>query len=190
MEKLTEWKALREEESGKQVKRFHTDGCGEYTSKTFAEYLKSEGILRETTTPYTSQSDGVIGQANRTIMECVRCMLDDAGLWNKYCVFRVSVAVNLKKRTPTCSVAGKTLYEAGHGSRNRPSLKHLHVFGCWAFMHIPKETQKKLDYRATPSIFIGYSLSTKQYFVYDPLAKTIHRSRDVVFPRREVVHST
>jgi hypothetical protein len=28
---------------------------------------------------------------------------------------------------------------------------------------------------------VGYSISTKQYFVYDPLAKTLHRSRDVVF---------
>jgi hypothetical protein len=26
-----------------------------------------------------------------------------------------------------------------------------------------------------------YNISTKQYFVYDPLAKTLHRSRDVVF---------
>ena len=30
-------------------------------------------------------------------------------------------------------------------------------------------------------MFVGYSLSTKQYFVYDPLAKPLHRSRDVVF---------
>jgi len=42
LEKLKEWKALREKESGKQVKRFRTDGGGEYTSKKFAEYLKSE----------------------------------------------------------------------------------------------------------------------------------------------------
>jgi hypothetical protein len=50
-----------------------------------------------------------------------------------------------------------------------------------AFVHVPKEKRKKLDYRANPGIFIGYSISTKQYFVYDPLASTLHRSRDVVF---------
>jgi hypothetical protein len=38
-----------------------------------------------------------------------------------------------------------------------------------------------MNYRATPSIFVGYSISIKQYFVYDPLARTLHRSRDVVF---------
>ena len=37
LEKVKEWKALREKEPGKQVKRFRTDGGGQYTSKKFAE---------------------------------------------------------------------------------------------------------------------------------------------------------
>jgi len=155
LEKFKEWKALREKESGKQVKRFRTDGGGEYTSKKFAEYLKSEGILKETTTPYTPQSNGVVERANRTIMERVRCMLDDAGLSKKYWAFVVSVAVYLKNRTPTRSVVGRTPYEAWHGSGKKPSLNHLRVFGCLAFIHVPKQKLKKLDYRATPGIFGG-----------------------------------
>ena len=55
------------------------------------------------------------------------------------------------------------------------------MFRCLAFVHVPKEERKKLDNRATPGIFVGYSISTKQYFVYNPLAKTFHRSRDGVF---------
>jgi len=102
LEKFKEWKALREKQSGKQVKRVRTDGGGEYTSKKFAEYLKSEGMIMETTTPYSAQSNGVVERANRTIMERVRCMLDDAGLSNKCWAFAVSVAVYLKNRTPTC----------------------------------------------------------------------------------------
>jgi hypothetical protein len=34
---------------------------------------------------------------------------------------------------------------------------------------------------ATLSIFVGYSVSTKQNFVYDRSATTLHHSRDVVF---------
>ena len=55
------------------------------------------------------------------------------------------------------------------------------MFRCLAFVHIPKEKRRKLDYRATSGIFIGHSISTKQYFVYNPLVTTLHRSRDVVF---------
>jgi len=153
LEKFKQWKALREKESGKQVKQFRTDGGGEYTSKKFAEYLKAEGILKETATPYTPQSNGVIERANRTIMERLRCLLDDAGLSKKYWAFAVWVAVYLKRRTPTRSVVGKTPYEACHG--RKPSLNHVHVFGSLAFVHVPKEKRKKLDYRATTGIFVG-----------------------------------
>jgi hypothetical protein len=95
--------------------------------------------------------------------------------------FAVSVAVCLKNRTLTRSVVSRTPYKAWHGSGKKPSLKHLRVFGCLAFVHVPKQKRKKLDYRATPSIFVGYSISTKQYFIYDPLARTLHHSRDMVF---------
>jgi len=115
LEEFKEWKALREKESGKQVKRFRTDGGGEYTSKKFAEYLKSEGILKETTMPYTPQSNGVVERANRTSMEQVRCMLDNAGISKKYWALAVSVAVYRKNQTPTRSVVGETPYEARHG---------------------------------------------------------------------------
>jgi len=38
-----------------------------------------------------------------------------------------------------------------------------------------------LDYRTTSGIFVGYSISTKQYFVSDPLRRMLHPPRDVVF---------
>jgi len=68
-------------------------------------------------------------------------------------------------RTPKESVVGNSPYEAWYGSGRKPSLKHLGVVGCLAFDHVPKEKLKKLDYRATPGIFVGYSISTRQYFV-------------------------
>jgi hypothetical protein len=38
-----------------------------------------------------------------------------------------------------------------------------------------------VDYQAIPGRFGGYSTSTKQYFVYIPLARPLSRSRDVVY---------
>jgi hypothetical protein len=115
------------------------------------------------------------------MMKCVYCTLDDAGLSKKYWEFAVSVAVYLENRTLTHSVVGKTPYEAWHGSGRKPSLKNLCVLGCLAFVQVPKEKRKKLDYGATPGIFVAYSISTKQYFVYDPLATTLHPTQNVVF---------
>jgi hypothetical protein len=39
---------------------------------------------------------------------------------------------------------------------------------------------KEAGLQSHPAIFVGYSISTKQYFVYNPLARTLYRSRDVV----------
>jgi hypothetical protein len=50
-----------------------------------------------------------------------------------------------------------------------------------AFVHVPKEKRKKLAFGATPGIFVGYTISTKQYFVYHLLPMMLHRSGDVVF---------
>ena len=47
-------------------------------------------------------------------------------------------------------------------------------------MHVPDERRKKLDYKSTAGIFVGYA-TTKQYRIYDPKTKRLHLSRDVVF---------
>jgi uroporphyrinogen-III synthase len=60
LQKFNQWKAVREKQSGKEVKRLHTDGGSEFTLKKFAEYLQSEGILVETTVLYISQSNGEV----------------------------------------------------------------------------------------------------------------------------------
>ena len=39
LQKFKEWKALRGNESHKQLKQSHTDGGGEYSSKKLTEYL-------------------------------------------------------------------------------------------------------------------------------------------------------
>jgi hypothetical protein len=108
-------------------------------------------------------------------------MLDDSGLSKKYWAFAVSVVVYLKNSTPTQSVVSGTLYEAWHGSGLKPSLKYLRAVRCVSFVHIPKDNRKKLDYRATPGTFVGYSILIKQYLIYDTLRSMLHRSRDVVF---------
>jgi hypothetical protein len=84
-------------------------------------------------------------------------------------------------RSPTGSMVGKTPYEAWVGSGKKPTSQHVCVLGSMAFVHVLKQKQKKLHDSATPGIFVGYSMSTKQYFVYDPLTKLLHRFQDVVF---------
>ena len=61
------------------------------------------------------------------------------------------------------------------------SYNHLRVFGCKAFVHIPKDERSKLDNKAKACIFLGYGHEEFKYILWDPMNKKIIRSRDVVF---------
>ena len=96
----------------------------------------------------------------------------------------------LVNRSPTSTLIDKTPQEVWTGKK--PSIKHLEVFGCDAYVHVPKEKRRKLDNKADKCIFIGYKYGMKSYNIWNPRTKKIIYSRYVVFrevkevPRKEV----
>jgi hypothetical protein len=62
-----------------------------------------------------------------------------------------------------------------------PSLTHLKVFGCDAYVHVPRENRSNLDKKAEKCIFIGYKDGLKGYKLWNPETKKVVYSRDVVF---------
>ena len=46
-------------------------------------------------------------------------------------------------------------------------MKHLTVFGCAAYTHVPKDERKKLDPKAKRCIFLGYAAQRKGYRLYN-----------------------
>jgi hypothetical protein len=91
----------------------------------------------------------------------------------------VSTVVHILNRSFTRSVDGQTPFEAWHG--HKPDVQYLHVFGCRAHVKITRPGLKKLDDRSVPAVFLGYEPGSKAYRLYDPVAKRILVSRDVVF---------
>ncbi|PKI37236.1 hypothetical protein CRG98_042388 [Punica granatum] len=61
------------------------------------------------------------------------------------------------------------------------SYKHLRIFGCRAFVHIPRDERSKFNAKAKQCIFLGYAHEEFGYRFWDPDNKKIIRSRDVVF---------
>jgi hypothetical protein len=48
---------------------------------------------------------------------------------------------------------------------------HLKVFGCDAFVHVPKEKRIKLYKMEIKCIFIGYKKGMKGYKLWDPASR-------------------
>ena len=174
-----EWKTQAEKSSGHQLKVLRTDNGGEYTSKEFENYLKSEGVRHELTVPKTPEQNGVAERLNRTLVEAVRSMLIDANLPHKFWAEALSTAVYLKNRSPTKAVKDMTPFEAWKNTK--PKVGHLRVFGCEAFAHIPKDERHKLDAKARKCIFLGYGEETKGYRLYDTTRGRVFFSRDTRF---------
>ena len=122
---------------------------------------------------------------NQTIVEKVRCILKLAKLPNSFWGEAVNTAVYLINRLPLVHL-GFDIPQRVWARKDVP-YSHLKVFGCKAFMHVPKKQRLKLDDKATPCIFIGYGDEEFSYKVWDSEKQKIVRSRDVVFHEHETI---
>jgi len=171
---------LVETQTGKRLKCLRSDNGGEYVSKAFQDFCDAKGIKRELSAPYNPQHNCVAERMNRTIQEKVRCMLSNAGLPNGFWAEALATAVHLINRSPNKKLDLKVAEEIWSGKP--PSYKHLRVFGCEAYCHIPKEFRDKLAPKSKKCIFLGYGESGEMGFrLWDPEARKIIRSNDVFF---------
>ncbi|KAG5869384.1 hypothetical protein JTB14_001248 [Gonioctena quinquepunctata] len=59
LQKLKEFEVLVENQTNLNIKKLRTDNGGEYCSNAFGDYMKSCGIIHETTIPHCPQQNGV-----------------------------------------------------------------------------------------------------------------------------------
>ncbi|KAL3609588.1 hypothetical protein D5086_000608, partial [Populus alba] len=87
--------------------------------------------------------------------------------------------VYLLNRCPTRSLQIVTPEEAWSG--HKPSVTHLQVFGCVAYVKIQDARKTKLDDKSEKCIFVGYGDRRMGYKLYNPIKKNTIMSRDVIF---------
>lgn len=133
------------------IKTLCTDNGGEYTSREFEDYLKREGIRHEYTVSKTPEQNGVAERMNQTLVDTVRAMLSDLKLPKKFWAEALFTASYIRNRSPTTAVQGMTPYEVLKG--RKPNVKYLRIFGCNAFVHVPKDERFKMDSKAKKCMF-------------------------------------
>ena len=93
-------------------------------------------------------------------------MLNGVGLGQELWVEAVEIVCYLVNISPSSALEDKTPQEVWTGKK--PSLSHLRVFGCDAYVHVPKEKRTKLDNKSKKCIFIGYKDGLKGYNLWYP----------------------
>ena len=92
----------------------------------------------------------------------------------------VSTACYFSNRVLVRPILKKTPYELYKG--RKPNISHLHVFGCKFVVHNNgKDNLGKFDAKSDEGIFLGYSLSSKAYRVFNKITLVVEESMHVIF---------
>ena len=179
LEVFKAYHVMAERQTGKKLKCVRTDGGGEFCNELWDTYCKKFGIIHETTSPHSSQSNGVVKRTNRTTIKRVRVLLHDSGLPATLWCEVASTVLYLKDFVPTTRRPNTTPFEDWRGFQ--PDVSHLRPFGCTAYAKIPIESDGgKLALCSIKCVLIGY-FGRDAYRLLDKTTGKMYRSRDVIF---------
>ncbi|GKC61381.1 putative zinc finger, CCHC-type containing protein [Tanacetum coccineum] len=109
-----------------------TDRGTETLNKTLNAFFKQEGIEHQTFTPRTLELNDVVERRNRTHVEAARTMLSASKLPLFFWVEAIATACYTQNRSIIVPTHEKTAYHIIND--RKPSIKHLHIFGCICYV--------------------------------------------------------
>src|ERR1700733_1563933 len=184
VDKVKAWVVVAEAEcqeygKGEKVKAMRFDRGKEFLNEAMKVFCAGRGIWIEPTVGYHPEGDGIAERSMRTISERGAAMRHEMDLPAAYWQFANATAAYLRNRGVVKNMT-KSPWELWRNEK--PKARHLRVFGCPAWVLIPKEKITKLAKRAWQGVFVGYKEETdKIYLVWNPADKKVHEVRFVDF---------
>ena len=171
---------LVQNEKSLKIVSIRSDHGGEFQNDEFELFCEEHGINHNFSSPRTPQQNGVVERKNRSLEELARTMLNETNLPKYLWADAVSTACYVSNRVLIRPILKKTPYELYKG--RKPNISHLHVFGCKCFVHNNgKDNLGKFDSKSDEGIFLGYSLSSKAYRVFNKRTLVVEESMHVIF---------
>ncbi|GJT58221.1 retrovirus-related pol polyprotein from transposon TNT 1-94 [Tanacetum coccineum] len=125
------------------------------------------------------KENGVVERRNRTLVEAARTMLSASKLPLSFWAEAVATACYTQNRSIIISTHGKTAYHIIND--RKPSIKHLHIFGCICYITRDGENLDKMKEKGDPCVMVGYSTQSKGYRVYNKRTRLIVESIHIKF---------
>ena len=177
-DKFKHFVALAEAKFNRKIENLRCDQGGEYISATFKNFCANKGINMQYAMVKNASQNGVAERFNRTILDKARCILFEAGMEREMWGEAVLTSVFLYNRTKTTVLPkGVTPAERWYGFK--PNLDKIKIFGCPAYVFVPKENRVKLDSHTKKMNLIGYC--DNGYRLWDPHTRKIVLARNVIF---------
>ncbi|GJT21547.1 retrovirus-related pol polyprotein from transposon TNT 1-94 [Tanacetum coccineum] len=147
------------------VKQVRTDNGTEFRNSIIVNFYDERGISQNFASPYTPEQYGVVERRNRTLIEVIRKMLAGSIFSKQYWTEVVTTVCYTQNRSIIVKRHLKTPYEIFRG--RLPNISFLYVFGCLIYIHNHKGYVGKFDEKADDDYFLGYSLVSKAFRVFN-----------------------
>ncbi|GJX83564.1 retrovirus-related pol polyprotein from transposon TNT 1-94 [Tanacetum coccineum] len=163
----------------KKVKIIRCDNGTEFKNRVMSKFCEKKGIKREFSVARTPQQNGVAERRNRTLIEAARTMLADSKLPTTFWAEAVNTACYMQNRVFIVKPHNKTPYELFRG--RTPSLSFMRPFGCHVTILNTLDHLVKFDGKSNDGFFVGYSLNSKAFRVYNIRTKKVEENVHVRF---------
>ncbi|GKB14439.1 putative ribonuclease H-like domain-containing protein [Tanacetum coccineum] len=163
----------------KKVKIIRSDNGTEFKNKVMDDFCREKGIKREYSVARTPQQNGVAERRNKTLIEAARTMLVDSKLPTTFWAESVSIAPYVQNRVLVVKPHNKTPYELFRGFK--PALSFMRPFGCHVTILNTLDSLGKFDGKSDEGFFVGYSLSSKAFRVYNTRTRRVEENLHIGF---------
>ncbi|GJV33088.1 putative ribonuclease H-like domain-containing protein [Tanacetum coccineum] len=127
----------------------------------------------------TPQQNGVAERRNKTLIEAARTMLADSKLPTIFWAKAVSTACYVQNRVLVVEPHNKTPYELFRGFK--PTLSFMRPFGCHVTILNTLDNLGKFDGKSDEGFFVGYSLYSKAFRVYNTRTRRVEENLHIGF---------
>ncbi|GJW48578.1 putative ribonuclease H-like domain-containing protein [Tanacetum coccineum] len=162
-----------------KVKVIRCDNGTEFKNKEMNQFCEMKGILRQFSVARTPQQNGVAERRNRTLIEAARTMLADSKLPTTFWAEAVNTACYVQNRVLVVKPHNKTPYELFHG--RTPTLSFMRPFGCPVTILNTIDHLGKFDGKADEGFFVGYSLNSKAFRVFNSRTRIVEENLHIRF---------
>ncbi|GJY14421.1 putative ribonuclease H-like domain-containing protein [Tanacetum coccineum] len=143
------------------------------------QFCEIKGILRQFSVAITPQQNEIAKRRNRTLIEAVRTMLADSKLPTTFWAEAVNTACYVQNRVLVVKPHNKTPYELFHG--RTPTLSFMRPFGCPVTILNTIDHLGKFDGKADEGFFVGYSLNSKAFRVFNSRTRIVEENLHIRF---------
>nr|GEW70847.1 hypothetical protein [Tanacetum cinerariifolium] len=175
----------------KKVKVIRCDNETEFKNIVMNDFCAMKGIRREFSVARTPHQNGIVERRNRTLIEAARTMLAD---W-EFSVARTPHQNGIvERRNRTLIEAARTMladwalvvkphnktpYELFRG--RTPALSFMRPFGCHVTILDTLDHLGKFDEKADEDFFVGYSMNSKAFRVYNIRTRIVKENLHIEF---------